>query len=318
MDIELDPDKEITNPTFNEGDGFAICHKLQGYGANGFGDQALMLKSLGESEQRELNKALRQVQVTLSMEEFLQKFFGLYYSDSRVLAKILGYEIEGENEEAVKEYTSYIDEKVQAIQLLKADSFNGEEDFLSLTSEQQEQVTALQVKFEKGLLSVNTEGASGLQKATVNSDNANSTNGEKENMSEMTKIIEDQNAKMAEMQKSLDAIVEENKALKQERAEEEKDALLRKADDLEFLGEGKAEFVAMLKSNDTDVILGVMAQMQKAQEALVNANEKIAALEKEKEEQDPMFKSMSEGGEGGAPVDRVARLAAKIKSEQSK
>jgi len=173
--VELDPSKELKNPEFNPGDGVAICHSAQGYGANMLGNKALLLKSLDTTKKKELRKALRQVTVTLSMEEFLKQFFGLWHDDAIALAKILGYEIEPKADDY---YKDYIADKVEAVTLIKAleKSSSVEEDFFKLSDEDQDKINDLQKKFEKGLLSGGISGGAIVGKPTDNitCDNANS------------------------------------------------------------------------------------------------------------------------------------------------
>lgn len=77
--------------------GIALCHEAQGFSANKR-PISLLMKSDLEPEQLtdDIVKALRQVTVDLSFEEYLMRFFGLWSYDAKKLAALLGFEIEEE------------------------------------------------------------------------------------------------------------------------------------------------------------------------------------------------------------------------------
>jgi hypothetical protein len=77
--------------------GIALCHEAQGFSANKR-PISLLMKSDLEPEQltADIVKALRQVTVDLSFEEYLMRFFGLWSYDAKKLAALLGFEIEEE------------------------------------------------------------------------------------------------------------------------------------------------------------------------------------------------------------------------------
>lgn len=77
--------------------GIALCHEAQGFSANKRPISLLMKCDL-EPEQLtdDIVKALRQVTVDLSFEEYLMRFFGLWHNDAKKLAALLGFEIEEE------------------------------------------------------------------------------------------------------------------------------------------------------------------------------------------------------------------------------
>lgn len=77
--------------------GIALCHEAQGFSANKR-PISLLMKSDLQPEQLtdDIVKALRQVTVDLSFEEYLMRFFGLWTYDAKKLAALLGFEIEEE------------------------------------------------------------------------------------------------------------------------------------------------------------------------------------------------------------------------------
>ena len=98
-----------------EGAHVALVSKEQGGPANNH-DYALVLKANKFSE--EFIQKMQQVRVTMELPEFLRKFFGMYYEDSKILAAMLGY-IEPAQEDA-QTYEDYIQSQLQAFEVLKA------------------------------------------------------------------------------------------------------------------------------------------------------------------------------------------------------
>lgn len=125
--------KKVKRVLFNfdfdsEGAHVALVSKKQGGPANGV--PVLVTKSLHTGIQPTdtvaVSKALEQITVTLSMEEFLRKFFGLYYDDAEMLTKLLGFQTEYEaaeesrSEEDEWDYEAYLTSKLSKFTLMKS------------------------------------------------------------------------------------------------------------------------------------------------------------------------------------------------------
>ena len=108
----------------------------------------------------ELLKELEQVQLKISMEEFLEKFMGLWGSQAEVLTKLMGFQTEEEYRlekekskdnpdqwyvEYLEEEIEYTDKKVSRIQLLKSVEA-GEE----LSAQEMLEVFNIRKAFEEG------------------------------------------------------------------------------------------------------------------------------------------------------------------------
>lgn len=121
----------ITDFNFEEeGASVHLVSKKQGGAANGF--TTLIKKSnatvqLPEVESLDIQKKLEQIKVTLSMEEFLRKFFNLWSDDAELLTAMLGYETEHEAylnslEEHSEPMThaDYIASKLSSFEIMKS------------------------------------------------------------------------------------------------------------------------------------------------------------------------------------------------------
>jgi hypothetical protein len=109
--------KKLSEITFeHSGAAVALVGPAVGGAANG--KTTLILKSTNGFSKETILKA-QQIQVTLDIPEFLQKFFGLYYTDAQVLAQLMGYVPPATTEDPWSS-TSYIDEQLASFTILKS------------------------------------------------------------------------------------------------------------------------------------------------------------------------------------------------------
>ena len=134
--------------------GIALCHKLQGYGANNRPVSLLMKSELSPDQlTKDVIKALRQVTLEISFEEYLRRFFDMWSCDAETLAFLLGFKTEWEEylencePENVDNYREFMEERLSYITLLKAAN-DGKTDF---TLEEEYELIKAQQQFEKAL-----------------------------------------------------------------------------------------------------------------------------------------------------------------------
>lgn len=134
--------------------GIALCHKLQGYGANNRPVSLLMKSDLSLDQlTKDVIKALRQVTLEISFEEYLCRFFDMWSSDAETLAFLLGFKTEWEEyleqcePEQLDDYRKFMEERLSYITLLKAAN-KGKTDF---TLEEEYELIKAQQQFEKAL-----------------------------------------------------------------------------------------------------------------------------------------------------------------------
>ena len=138
--------------------GIALCHESQGYSAN-MRPVSLLMKSDLAPEQitKDVVKALRQVTVDMSFEEFLRRFFDMWSSDAELLAKLLGFETELETAAAENpddewlqrwndDNQEWLESKMESISIAKAANAGEELDLVK-----QYELIKLQQMFEKGV-----------------------------------------------------------------------------------------------------------------------------------------------------------------------
>lgn len=113
--------RKLSEFNFDEqGAAVALVGPLVGGAANG--RTTLLTKSLKEITDVEVQKA-SEVTVTMSIVDFLCKFFSLWYDDALVLALAMGYDVGDDGYsfvEASESYEDYLQERVDAIHIMKS------------------------------------------------------------------------------------------------------------------------------------------------------------------------------------------------------
>jgi multidrug efflux pump subunit AcrB len=155
----------------------ALVSKDQGNAANGYKLIATKATNTGiqPTDVVKVQKALEQITVTMSMEEFLRKWFGMWYDDAELLTKLLGYETEYEayqREEAAKmqdgmevwSHSKWLEERISQFTIMKSLSENpnqtiSDEDFIAITTLQSQIEKSLQQQNEEDPLKIQVEKA---------------------------------------------------------------------------------------------------------------------------------------------------------------
>lgn len=240
--------RRLTDIDFSkEGSHLALVHKDQGGSANGY--STLIMKATDKYSPEFIQKAT-QVQVTLTFEEFLRKFFNMWYDEAEILATMLGMEDDDEEDG----YQDYVERQVASFQILKS-AYESENkvDFLSnLSEEDYLSVLETQEKIEKALEASTTIEPSedkpkvqGVGKQpeskTVNKQNKQKAGKavpkEDNNMSGTPETIEkaQYDAKEVELQKALEEIqkakqeIEAFKAKEKQAIEKAREAEIKEA-----------------------------------------------------------------------------------------
>lgn len=99
-----------------DGSHVALVGKHQGGPANGY--TTLITKATEGIPETFIAKA-DMVRVTMTIQEFLRRFFGLYYEDAEILARILGYDTDMNEDEMPDSYEEYIQSKIDSVEIMK-------------------------------------------------------------------------------------------------------------------------------------------------------------------------------------------------------
>lgn len=289
----------------------ALVHKDQGGCASG-ANYKLALKNTNFSP--EFVEKMQQVRVTLSLPDFLEKFFHLYGSDAEVLARMMGYVPEEKDDEEHDSnwYENYIQERLDSFEILK--SLNESESLPNTLSKLNEtQYLSLltdQFLIEKALKEIDKKKESELVAKASESDNSTHASVEKSvgvSTSEKTKSKEKHMTKpvttevtvemveksaLVDLQKSLsDSQIELQKALdtiavfKQEKQEQ-----ITKSKTAQFTAVVKDEkliapivkaALALESDEDFTAFLGAITSMQLSVEKSKETLEKSALFQEQ-------------------------------------
>mgnify|MGYP003599080766 FL=1 len=286
--------RKLTNIDFSgETSHIALVHKDQGGPAHGAAYK-LALKNTNFSP--EFIEKMQQIRVTLSVPDFLEKFFNLYGSNAEILARMLGYvpeEDDTEEEYDSNWYEKYIQEKLDSFEILKSlkDTDSVPSTLSKLNETQYLSLLTDQFLIEKALKEIDKKKESELVAKASESDNSTHASVEKSvevSTSEKTKSKEkhmtkpvntESNVEMVEksafvdLQKSL-----EDKAIELQKAmdtiatfKQEKQELINKSKTAQFTAVIKDEklsapivkaALALESQEDFDALLGAVTEMQ--------------------------------------------------------
>ncbi|QYC52512.1 putative pyridine nucleotide-disulfide oxidoreductase family protein [Salmonella phage SSBI34] len=311
--------------------GIALTHKDQGYSANQRPVSLLMKSDIDPKNLTvDIIKNLEQVQLKISMQEFLRKFFDMWSSDAEMLTKLLGFQTELEYEAETnptdewlqqwnEDRQKYLESKLTSMTIIKK-ARDGEE----LTLPEQFELIKTRKAFEDGCIEHGiqlSEEKPSVQKAVEKSSEkpattvatppvevstpAESSVGAQPTPSEEPPVEKEvdvtKSAAFIEMQKQLEAmkadVAAAQEIIKAKKAADRQVAVT-KAAGMTFVADEQREAVA-------DVILNpematLVAVLEKAAEVIKAKDEALAAKDAEVEE---IKKSFADGKEVGAQGD---------------
>ena len=223
----------------------------------------------------EFIQKMQQIQVTMELPDFLEKFFGIWGSDAEVLARLMGY-VEPEDEDEVEDdwWENYIEEKLSAFTIIKSlhEAKNLPEALAQLTEQDYLDVLNDQVLIEKALKEFDAKSnasANSVEKP-VEAPASKVNKSKKEKQMATPEMVE--KAKFVEVQKQLeDQKVELAKALEQlnKIEQEKKEAIVKsKTDAVKAVVKDEKQAAVVVKAalaldnqEDFDALIAVFKSM---------------------------------------------------------
>jgi hypothetical protein len=266
----------------------ALTHVAQGGPANKR-SKPLLLKSDASNVTEDVYKSLEQVNVKLSMQEFLQKFFNMYETDAVKLAKVFGYCTDLDEEISkvghdrwLEEYLEKVEDEVSRIDLIVAANTDGED-----TMQMLDKCKLLEIRkaFEEGLEKVsqctdpykeNSDVVSEEDTQGGSASNINKGDGEMTDKDKNAEL-EKANARIAELEKAAERLKELEKA-ENERLEKGYKELVKS---YSYVPEDKQEAVVklMLKSAEDAQVLDLV--LKAAQEEVKKSQDELEKIKDE-------------------------------------
>lgn len=240
-----------------------VCPEIGGP-ANGM-DKALVIKSAGNFSEEFLEKA-SQIKVTMDIEDFLCKFFSLYYDEAELLARLFGFETKAsEMQEEAKDWNTYVEEKLSNFEILKAaNSADNLAKYLSELNEEQ----YLMLLQDQELIEKALDKESAVKAADASTDTNLVENTEVE-VSKATSVKNDntteqsmQEVKTETVEKSVEmvekaALVELQKAL-----DAQKEELQKAKDTIEQFKQAEKERIAKARKEQVEAAVGDKVQAE--------------------------------------------------------
>ena len=314
--------------------GIALTHKDQGYSAN---NRHVSLLTKSEVDPSKLTvdiiKSLEQVQLNISMEEYLRRFFHLWSSDAELLTKVLGMKTEFEQSiddnppaddswqaEWNERHQEYLDEQLSSVTLIKKAKEGGE---LSLL--EQYQLIKARKDFEDGCQELGVdfgddstvtkpatevkppvETRKGVTAVAPTESSAGATTNTEE-ISVTTEVDITKSQQFIDLMKANEALVAQMKGMEgtlsaaqdivKAQQVAKRAVAIAKAAEFTFVAADQREAVADVIENPTQSIL--VAVLEKAAADLKVANEALVAKDQEIADVKKSFADgKSVGGEG--------------------
>lgn len=149
--------RRLKNFDFEEhGANVSLVGPAVGSGANS--RKVLAIKSTNQgikpTDVVKVEKALEQISITMSMEEFLRRWFDLWYDDAELLTRMMGmqteWEYNQEQNEGVWDHDTWMEERLSQFKIMKSLHENpnqtiADEDFVSISILQSELEESLSI-----------------------------------------------------------------------------------------------------------------------------------------------------------------------------
>lgn len=274
------PKRKLKNIDFSdESSHIALVSKNQGGPASG-ANYSLVLKN-AEGRSKEFIEKMQAIQVTLSVPDFLERFFYIWEEDDRdALAAMLGYVEPPEDEamEAKEDIDKWAMKRFESFNIIKSlhESKNFPEALSKLSEDQYLTVLQDQVQIEKALnaLAKGANTSIKVEKTKVEAPASKLTNKNKEkNMTQATPEMVEKAALLALEKSMSETKVELQKALDQVKAFEEaqKQAIVKsKTDTIQAIIKDEKQSQVILKAalalekqEDFDALVDVFKSLSK-------------------------------------------------------
>ena len=280
----MKPKRKLKGIDFSgENSHIALVSKNQGGPANG-ANYHLVLKNV-DNPSPEFIQKMQAIQVTMTIPDFLERFFMLWEEDVEFLSQLLGYvePPEDEQAEAMDDYNKWIEERFQSFSIIKSlhEAKSLPEALSKLTEQDYLDVLTAQAEIEKVLKALDKEPKGSeadtsikVEKTKVEAPASKLTNKNKEkNMTQATPEMVEKAALLALEKSMSETKVELQKALDQVKAfeDEKKQAIVKsKTETIQAIikDEKQSQVIikaalALEKQEDFDALVDVFKSLSK-------------------------------------------------------
>ena len=274
------PKRKLKNIDFSEDTShIALVSKHQGGPASG-ANYSLVLKNV-DNPSPEFIQKMQAIQVTMTIPEFLSRFFMLWEEEVEFLSQLLGYvEPEDETMEAKEDYDKWIEERFQSFSIIKSlheakslpDALSKltEQDYLDILSDQAEIEKVLKA-LDKESRDSEADNSTDVENTKVEVSTSKVTKKNKEKQMtqateqvEKSQLVEVQKAlegKEVELQKALSKLAEIEEAQKQAIVKSKTDAVKAVVKDEKQAAVVVKAALALEDQSDFDALIAVFKSM---------------------------------------------------------
>ena len=272
------PKRKLKNIDFSDDTShIALVSKHQGGPASG-ANYSLVLKNV-DNPSPEFIQKMQAIQVTMTIPEFLSRFFMLWEEDVEFLSQLLGYvEPEDETMEAKEDYDKWIEERFQSFSIIKSlheakslpDALSKltEQDYLDILSDQVEIEKALKALDKESKGSEADNSTKSVEKQVEGSPSKSKNKGKQ--MTQETEMVE--KSKLTAVESALnDQKIALEKALAQVKQyeDEKKEAIVKsKTDAVKAVVKDEKQAAVVVKAalaldnqEDFDALIAVFKSM---------------------------------------------------------
>ena len=290
------PSKKLSDITFEHDDAhIALVSKQQGGGAVGH-NYAIVLKANKFSP--EAIQKMQAVRVTLDLPTFLEKFFHVYGCDAEILARMMGWVKEEDDEQEdeydwEKEHQAYIEEKLASFEIMKSVKDGNETILAELDEKQYLRLLRDQALVEKAFRKMDreakksetaAEGATAATNKSVDKGEVEPSQKQEKNMEqveELQKALDDQKV---ELEKALAQIAEFEKAKKEALVKAKTDKIAEAVQDEQLAAILVKAGLTLDSDEDFNTYVGAVRTLsEKIEKSALFREEGVSAHQEQKE-----------------------------------
>jgi hypothetical protein len=294
------PSKKLSDITFEHDDAhIALVSKQQGGGAVGH-NYAIVLKANKFSP--ESIQKMQAVRVTLDLPTFLEKFFGVYGSNAEILARMMGWVKEEDDEQEdeydwEKEHQAYIEEKLASFEIMKSLK-NGNQTILAELDEKQYlRLLRDQALVEKAFRKMDreakksetaaataVEGATAATNKSVDKGEVEPPQKQEKNMEQVEELQKALDNQKVELEKALAQIAEFEKAKKEALVKAKTDKIAEAVQDEQLAAILVKAGLTLDSDEDFNTYVGAVRTLsEKIEKSALFREEGVSAHQEQKE-----------------------------------
>ncbi len=290
------PSKKLSDITFEHDDAhIALVSKQQGGGAVGH-NYAIVLKANKFSP--EAIQKMQAVRVTLDLPTFLEKFFHVYGCDAEILARMMGWVKEEDDEQEdeydwEKEHQAYIEEKLASFEIMKSVKDGNETILAELDEKQYLRLLRDQALVEKAFRKMDreakksetaAEGATAATNKSVDKGEVEPSQKQEKNMEQVEELQKALDNQKVELEKALAQIAEFEKAKKEALVKAKTDKIAEAVQDEQLAAILVKAGLTLDSDEDFNTYVGAVRTLsEKIEKSALFREEGVSAHQEQKE-----------------------------------